>query len=74
MLTLSTALSYQIDSKNSLEVVYKKQLKDSLVNSKMEVFNEISKTTVFSKIISSVISELSNFDGKNGQIDHHFPV
>lgn len=57
-----TALAYQIDSKDALEVAYRKQLKDSFVNKNIEVFIEISKTNVFSKIISSVISELPNFE------------
>jgi hypothetical protein len=57
-----TALAYQINSKDALEVAYRKQLKDSLVNKKDEVFLEISKTNVFNKIILSVISEIENFD------------
>jgi hypothetical protein len=57
-----TALSYQINAKDALEVAYRKQLKDSLVNKNIEVFIEISKTNVFNKIISLVISELSNFE------------
>lgn len=57
-----TALTYQINSEDALEVAYKKQLKDSLVNKNIEVFVEISKTNVFNKIISSVINELSNFE------------
>ena len=56
-----TALSYQINPKDALEVAYRKQLKDSLMNNEVEVFVEISKTNVFSKIITSVISELSDF-------------
>lgn len=57
-----TALSYQINPKDALEVAYSKQLKDSLVNKNIEIFIEISKTNVFNKIISSVISGLSNFE------------
>ncbi|MDL2231478.1 KAP family NTPase [Porphyromonadaceae bacterium OttesenSCG-928-L07] len=57
-----TALAYQISPDNALEVIYRKQLKDSLVNNNLETFNEISKTNVFDKIVSSVISELDNLD------------
>jgi len=57
-----TALTYQINPDSALEVVYKKQLKDSIINSKEELFKEISKTSVFDKIIDSVISELSSLD------------
>ena len=57
-----TALSYQIDSENALEVIYKKQLKKSLQNNDTEQFNEISKTNVFSRIIFSTITELEDFE------------
>lgn len=57
-----TALSYQIDPENALEVIYKKQLKDSLVNNNTERFKEISKTNIFNRIIYSTIAELDNFD------------
>lgn len=57
-----TTLSYQVDSENALEVIYKKQLKDSLANNNTEKFNEISKTNVFSRIIFSVFAELDNFE------------
>ena len=46
-----TALSYQINPDNALEVVYRKQLKNCLINKNIENFKEISKTNVFSKII-----------------------
>jgi hypothetical protein len=55
-----TALAYQIKPDNALEVVYTKQLKDCIINSKNDIFKEISKTTIFDKIIDSVIHELSN--------------
>jgi hypothetical protein len=55
-----TALAYQIKPDNALEVVYTKQLKDCINNSKKEIFKEISKTTIFDKIIDSVIHELNN--------------
>jgi len=57
-----TALSYQIDSENALEVIYKKQLKDSLRNNDTEKFNEISKTNIFSRIIFSVITEIEDYE------------
>lgn len=55
-----TALAYQIKPDNALEVVYTKQLKDCIINSKNDIFKEISKTMIFDKIIDSVIHELSN--------------
>lgn len=57
-----TALSYQINPDNALEVVYRKQLKNSLLNKNIELFKEISKTSVFSKIIQPTLSELENFE------------
>ena len=57
-----TALSYQVDSTNALEVIYRKQLKDSLINNHTEKFNEISKTNIFNRIIFSVIAELEDFE------------
>lgn len=56
-----TALAYQIAPENALEVIYKKQLKDCLTNNNNEKFKEISKTNVFSRIISPVFSEFENF-------------
>ncbi|MEA4984230.1 MAG: P-loop NTPase fold protein [Paludibacter sp.] len=56
-----TALAYQIAPENALEVIYKKQLKDSLTNNDNEKFKDISKTNVFSRIISPVFSEFENF-------------
>lgn len=58
-----TALSYQIDSKNSLEVAYISQLKNCLMNNEnLQKLKEISKTTVFSKIIGGIIDELENLE------------
>lgn len=57
-----TALAYQIDSVNALEVIYKKQLKDSLLNNETEKFLEISKTKIFSRIIFSVIADFEDFE------------
>lgn len=57
-----TALSYQVDSKNALEVIYKKQLKDSLRNNDTAKFNEISKTSIFNRIIFSIITEFEDFE------------
>ncbi len=57
-----TALAYQIDSVNSLEVIYKKQLKDSLLNNDSDKFLEISKTNIFNRIIFPVISEFEDFE------------
>lgn len=57
-----TALSYQINPANALELVYRKQLKDVLINKKIEDFKDISKTTIFNKIIMSTILELNNLE------------
>jgi len=56
-----TALAYQIAPDNALEVIYKKQLKDSLINNDNEKFKEISKTNVFSRIITPVFLEIEDF-------------
>ncbi|MBC7653062.1 MAG: hypothetical protein H7098_01150 [Oligoflexus sp.] len=57
-----TALSYQIDPKNALEIAYRKQLKESLVNNNPELLIEISKTNVFAQIVFAVLNELENYD------------
>jgi hypothetical protein len=57
-----TALSYQINPKNSLEVVYRKQLKESLINGEEKQFKTISQTNIFDKILSTVIGELENYE------------
>ncbi|QSE99169.1 P-loop NTPase fold protein [Fulvivirga lutea] len=56
-----TALAYQINPENALEVVYRKQLKDSLVNKDNEKFTEISKTQVFTHIIKPVLNEIKEY-------------
>ncbi|WP_157274984.1 P-loop NTPase fold protein [Pedobacter sp. Leaf194] len=57
-----TALSYQINPENSLEVVYRKQLKESLVNGEEKQFKTISNTNIFDKILSTVIGEIENYE------------
>ncbi|GAA4443544.1 P-loop NTPase fold protein [Pontibacter saemangeumensis] len=57
-----TALSYQIDPDNALEIVYRKQLKDSLMNNDSNNLIEISKTNIFNKIVSPVLSEVENLE------------
>jgi len=57
-----TALSYQIRPENALEVVYKKELKDCLVNNDSIRFNEISKTSVFSRIITQTLNDIENYE------------
>ena len=57
-----TALSYQIDPDNALEIIYSKQLKDSLLNKNMDRLNEIARTEVFSKILSGVVGEFDNYE------------
>lgn len=55
-----TALSYQIDPENALEVVYKKKLKDCLLNKDFEGFNELAQTSVFDRILQSVLDEIDD--------------
>ncbi|HEU0126356.1 MAG TPA: P-loop NTPase fold protein, partial [Flavobacterium sp.] len=57
-----TALSYQIDPDNALEIVYRGKLKEALTSSDVNDLNEISKTLVFSKIIFPLLEEIENFD------------
>lgn len=57
-----TALAYQIAPDNALEIVYRKQLKDSLMNNDSKNLIEISKTDIFNKIISPVLSEVENLE------------
>lgn len=56
-----TSLAYQIPPDNALEVIYRKQLKESLLNGNSETFNNIAKTNIFSQIIHSIILSLDNF-------------
>lgn len=57
-----TALSYQIEADRALEVVYRSDLKNSLMNKNVETIDKISKMTVFSKILHSIILELSSYE------------
>ncbi|MFH6966610.1 P-loop NTPase fold protein [Flavobacterium sp. FlaQc-28] len=57
-----TALAYQINPEIALEVAYKKQLKESLVNKNIEKFQEISKTDIFHKIIITALNEIENLE------------
>ncbi|MBA0885534.1 P-loop NTPase fold protein [Flavobacterium undicola] len=57
-----TALAYQIKPDDALEIAYRKQLKDSLVNNDIKIFLEISNTSTFHKIIPAVLQEIENFD------------
>jgi hypothetical protein len=56
-----TALAYQINPNDALEVAYRKQLKRCLVNNDVENFLEISKTNVFRRIINSVLDEIEYY-------------
>ncbi len=56
-----TALNYQIKPENALEVVYKKELKDCLINNDSKKCIEISKTSVFSRILWQTINEIDNY-------------
>jgi len=57
-----TALSYQIDAENALEVVYRQKLKNCLSNDNVKEFNSIASTSVFNEIISPVIEELEDYE------------
>jgi len=56
-----TALAYQIDPNSSLEVVYKRQLKDSLINGDEIKLKELSKTKVFSRILKPILNEIEDY-------------
>lgn len=56
-----TALAYQIDSDNAIEVIYKNRLRDSLTNNEVEVFKEIQEIPAFKHIIKPVVSELEDY-------------
>lgn len=57
-----TALAYQIEPNNSLEVVYRRQLKDSLANGDEKMLKELSKTKVFSRILKPIIDDIDDFN------------
>ena len=56
-----TALAYQIDSDNAIEVIYKNRLRNCLVNNKLEEFKEIQDIPSFKYIIKPVITELEDY-------------
>ncbi|SFB97478.1 KAP family P-loop domain-containing protein [Algibacter lectus] len=56
-----TALAYQIDSDNAIEVIYKNRLRDSLINNEVDVFKEIQEIPAFKHIIKPVVSELEDY-------------
>ncbi|WP_417557303.1 P-loop NTPase fold protein [Mesoflavibacter zeaxanthinifaciens] len=56
-----TALAYQIDSDNAIEVIYKNKLRDSLINNEVDVFKEIKEIPAFKHIIKPVIAELEDY-------------
>lgn len=64
-----TALAYQIEAGRALEVVYRNDLKNSLMNKNVETIDKISKTTVFSKILHSIILELSSYENAIEALD-----
>jgi len=57
-----TALAYQIDPNSSVEVVYKRQLKDSLINGGETKLIELSKTKVFSRILKTIVNDLDDYN------------
>lgn len=57
-----TALAYQIEPNNSLEVVYRRQLKDCLANGEEEILKKLSKTKVFSRILKPIINDIEDFN------------
>jgi len=57
-----TALAYQIPPESSLEVVYKRKLKDSLINGDKSTLKELSKTKVFSRILKPIINEIEDYN------------
>lgn len=57
-----TALAYQISPDNALEVIYRKQLRESLLHGDIEALNNIARTNIFSQIIFPTIWEFDNFE------------
>lgn len=57
-----TAMAYQVPADNALEVVYRKQLKSSLIHNDVQTFTNISKTEVFSKFIFLVLQEIEEVE------------
>lgn len=57
-----TAIVYQIDPDNAIEVVYTKQLKNAMVNKDFEKFKTISESPFFKDTIYKVLSEIGNIE------------
>lgn len=57
-----TAIVYQIDPDNAIEVVYTKQLKSALVNRDYETFKTISNSSFFPETIFVVLKEIVNVE------------
>lgn len=57
-----TAIVYQIDPDNAIEVVYAKQLKNSLVNKEIDTFKTISNSPFFHSTIYKVLKEIENIE------------
>jgi hypothetical protein len=57
-----TAIIYQLDPENAIEVVYTKQLKNAMVNKDVETFKTISMSPFFSNTIYRVLNEIDNIE------------
>jgi hypothetical protein len=57
-----TAIIYQINPDNAIEIVYTKQLKNAMVNKDFETFRTISNSPFFHNTIHRVLSEIGNIE------------
>lgn len=57
-----TALTYQIDPDNALEVIYTDKLKSSLDKADYKTVLQISKTSAFTEILQNVIPNITNIE------------
>ncbi|SEA41661.1 KAP family P-loop domain-containing protein [Arachidicoccus rhizosphaerae] len=57
-----TAIVYHIDVENAIELIYRQELKDSLVKNDTEQFNSICASDFVDSIFVSAISEIEVFD------------
>lgn len=57
-----TAIIYHIDVENAIELIYRQELKDSLIKNDTEHFNSICSSDFIDSIFVSVISEIDIFE------------
>lgn len=57
-----TAIIYHIDVENALELIYRQELKESLIKNNIEQFNSICKSDFIDSIFVSSIAEIEVFE------------